>query len=96
VKFPGSTRRPLDAAAAKSVGLVNAVVAAGDVEAEAMKAAREIATLPAEAVAASRRLIRGATGDIVRRIDEEAEIYRTRLKSPDARAAFAAFFARRG
>jgi enoyl-CoA hydratase/carnithine racemase len=88
--------RPLDAAAAKSVGLVNAVVAAGDVEAAAMKAAREIAALPAEAVAASRQLIRGATGEIDRRIDEEAEIYRTRLTSPEARAAFAAFFARRG
>jgi enoyl-CoA hydratase/carnithine racemase len=87
--------RPLDAAAAKAVGLVNAVVASADVETEAMKAAREIAALPAEAVATSRRLIRGSAADIVRRIDEEAEIYRTRLKSPEARAAFAAFFARR-
>jgi len=88
--------RPLDAAAAKSAGLVNAVVAATEVEAEAMKAAREIAALPAEAVAASRRLIRGTTAEIVRRIDEEAEIYRMRLKSPEALAAFAAFFARKG
>jgi enoyl-CoA hydratase/carnithine racemase len=88
--------RPFDAATAKSVGLVNVVVAAAEVEAEAMKAAREIAALPAEAVAVSRRLIRGSTDEIVRRIDEEAEIYRTRLQSPEARAAFAAFFARRG
>jgi enoyl-CoA hydratase/carnithine racemase len=88
--------RPFDAATAKSVGLVNAVVAAAEVEAEAMKAAREIAALPAEAVAISRRLIRGSTDEIARRIDEETEIYRTRLQSPEARAAFAAFFARRG
>ena len=44
--------RPLDAAAAQACGLVNAVVPPGDVEAEAMKAARHIAALPAEAVAA--------------------------------------------
>jgi enoyl-CoA hydratase/carnithine racemase len=88
--------RPFDAATARSVGLVNAVVAAAQVEAEAMKAAREIAALPAEAVAVSRRLIRGSTEEIVRRIDEETEIYRTRLQSPEARAAFAAFFARKG
>jgi enoyl-CoA hydratase/carnithine racemase len=88
--------RPFDAATAKSVGLVNAVVAATEVEAEAMKAAREIAALPAEAVSISRRLIRGSTDETVRRIDEETEIYRTRLQSPEARAAFAAFFARKG
>ena len=51
--------RPLDAAAAQACGLVNAVVPPGDVEAEAMRAAQHIAALPAEAVAASRRLMRG-------------------------------------
>ena len=55
--------RPLDAAAAPACGLVNAVVPPGDVDAEAMKAAREIAALPAEAVAASRRLMRGSPDD---------------------------------
>jgi enoyl-CoA hydratase/carnithine racemase len=88
--------RPLDATAAKSVGFVNAVVPAAEVEAEAMKAAREIAALPAEAVAASRRLIRSSTAEIVKRIDEEAEIFRKRLKSPEARAAFEAFLTRKG
>ena len=88
--------RPLDADDAKAVGLVNMVVPAGRVEAEAMKAAREIAALPAEAVAASRRLIRGSTAEIVERIDEEAEIFRTRLKSAEATAAFEAFLTRKG
>ena len=88
--------RPLDAAGAKSAGLVNAVVPAAEVEAEAKKAARAIAALPAEAVAASRRLIRGSTAEIVKRIDEEAEIFRMRLKSPEARAAFEAFLTRKG
>jgi len=87
--------RPMDAAEAKTAGLVNLVVAAGEVEAEAMKAAREIAALPPEALAASRRLLRGSHEEIAARIDEEAEIYRQRLRAPEARAAFEAFFARK-
>ncbi len=87
---------PLSADDAKAVGLVNAVVPAGEVEPEALKAARQIAALPAEAVAASRRLIRGSTPEIIRRIDEESEIFKQRLKSDEARAAFEAFFSRKG
>jgi enoyl-CoA hydratase/carnithine racemase len=88
--------RPLDAATAQSLGLINKVVAAADVEAEAMKAAREISALPPDALAASRRLIRGSTAELVRRIDEEAEVFKIRLKSPEARAAFEAFLGRKG
>jgi hypothetical protein len=75
---------------------VNEVVPAGEAEAAALKAARHIATLPAEAVALSRRLIRGPTAEIVARIDAEAELFRKRLKSDEAKAAFEAFFSRKG
>ena len=87
--------QPLDGWEAKACGLVNAVVAAEEVEAEAMKAARAIAALPAEAVAASRKLMKGAPDEIVARIDEEAAEFRRRLKSPEARKAFEAFLARK-
>ena len=87
--------RPLDAAAAQACGLVNTVVPADDVDAEAMKAAREIAALPAEAVAASRRLMRGSPDEIVARIDEEVALFKQRLQSPEARAAFEAFLSRK-
>ena len=87
--------RPLDAGEAHALGLVNSVVAPEEVETEAMKVAHEIAALPAEAVAASRRLIRGSTAEIVRRIDEEAEIFKLQLKSPEAKAAFEAFLNRK-
>ena len=87
--------RPLDAAAAQACGLVNAVVPPGDVDAEAMKAAREIAALPAEAVAASRRLMRGSPDEIVARIDEEVRLFKERLQSAEARAAFDAFLTRK-
>jgi enoyl-CoA hydratase/carnithine racemase len=87
--------RPLGADDAKALGLVNEVVPAGEVEPEALKAARQIAALPAEAVAASRRLIRGSAAEVVRRIDEESEIFKRRLKSDEAKAAFEAFFSRK-
>src|SRR6202040_1267159 len=54
--------RPLNAGKAKDLGIVNTVVSAAEVEAEAMKAAREISDLPPEAVLASRRLMRGTGG----------------------------------
>jgi enoyl-CoA hydratase/carnithine racemase len=87
--------RPLDADSAKAAGLVNAIVAPADVEAEALKAAQEIANLPPEAVAIARRLMRGNIDEIVARIDEEAALFRERIASPEARAAFAAFLARK-
>jgi enoyl-CoA hydratase/carnithine racemase len=87
--------RSLDAAAARACGLVNTIVASGDVDAEAMAAAREIAALPAEAMTAARRLMRGTPDEVVARIDEEARVFKERLQSAEARAAFTAFLARK-
>ena len=87
--------RPLDATAAQAAGLVNTVVPPGDVEAEAMKAALHIAALPAEAVAASRRLMRGSLEEITARIDEEVRLFKERLQSAEAQAAFSAFLTRK-
>lgn len=87
--------KPLDGAEAKAFGLANAVVAPEQVDQEAMKAAREIAALPPEGVAISRRLMKGAPDEIVARIDEEAAEFRRRLQSPEARKAFEAFLARK-
>jgi enoyl-CoA hydratase/carnithine racemase len=87
--------RSLDAVEAKALGIVNLLVPAAEVEAEAMKAAREIADLPPEGVLASRRLLRGTGEEIIARIDEEAEEFKVRLKSPEARAAFTGFLTRK-
>jgi enoyl-CoA hydratase/carnithine racemase len=85
----------LDAEGAKAAGLVNVVVASEDLDAAAMKAAHRIATLPPEAVVVARRLMRGAPDEIVARIDAEAEAFKTRLVSPEARSAFESFLARK-
>jgi enoyl-CoA hydratase/carnithine racemase len=87
--------RPLSAEEAKAAGLVNAVVDAAAVEDVALQAAREIAALPAGAVALSRQLMRGDLDDVVKRVDTEAMHFKERLKSDEARAAFAVFFSRK-
>jgi len=87
--------KPFNGEEAKAAGLVNQVAPAAEVEAEAMKAAQAIAALPPEGVVISRRLMKGTPGEIVRRIDEEAAAFSARLQSSEARAAFAAFFARK-
>ena len=87
--------RPYTAEQAKEAGLVNTVVAPVDVDAEAMKAAREIAALPPGAVAISRKLLRGEPDAAIARIDEETVLFGQRLKSPEARQAFEAFFNRK-
>jgi enoyl-CoA hydratase/carnithine racemase len=87
--------QPLNAEEAKAAGFVNTVAAPDAVEAEAMKAALAIAALPPQAAAASRRLMRGSTDEIVKRIDEEAEEFKARLKSSEAQAALMAFMSRK-
>ena len=85
--------RPLSADEAKAAGIVNTVVSSAELEAEAMKAAREISNLPPEGVG-SRRLMRGTREEIIE-YRQEAEQFNTRLRSPEARAAFVAFLERK-
>ncbi len=87
--------RVMSAEEAKAAGLINAVVDSAALEATVMQAAREIAGLPAGAVALARKLLRGNLDDIVKRVDTEAMYFKERLQSDEARAAFAAFFARK-
>lgn len=87
--------KPLNADEAKAAGIVNTVVPAAELEAQALAAAREIAALPAEGVRIARRLMRGSAEEIVARIDEEADAFKRRLASPEAQAAFMAFLNRK-
>ncbi len=87
--------RPLSAAEAKDAGVVNAVVDAAEVDDVALKAAREIAALPPKTVAVTRGLMRGHLDEIIKQIDAESMHFRDLLQSDEARAAFAAFLARR-
>ena len=87
--------KSLSAEAAKSVGIINAIAPAAELDAQSLAAARDIAVLPAESVSAARRLMRGNIEEIVARIDEEVEAFKTRLASPEAKAALAMFLNRK-
>ncbi len=86
---------PLSAEQAREAGIVNKVVEAAAVDAVALQAAREIAALPAGAVAVSRRLLRGHLDAVVQQIDTEVMHFKDRLQSDEARAAFSAFLSRK-
>lgn len=87
--------RSLSAEDAHLAGFVNAVVAPGHTEAEARKVARDICSLPAEAVAISRKLVRPPPEDLIRRIDQESHLFGERMRSTEAVAAFKAFLSRK-
>ncbi|MGN6747076.1 MAG: crotonase/enoyl-CoA hydratase family protein [Xanthobacteraceae bacterium] len=87
--------RAMSAEEAKAAGLINAVVDADALEKTVLQAAREVASLPAGAVALARNLMRGDLDELSRRVDTEAMHFKERLESEEARAAFAAFFARK-
>ncbi len=87
--------RRLTAERALAAGLINAICAPEALEAETLKLAAEIAALPPEAVKLSKRLLKGDGAEVAARIRHEVDIFAERLKTPEAQAAFAAFFAGR-
>ena len=86
---------PLTAADAAAAGLIHAVVDEDRLEEEALALARRLAAKPPEALRITRDLMRGSREEVLARIREEAERFRARLKSREARAAFEAFLSRK-
>jgi enoyl-CoA hydratase/carnithine racemase len=80
---------------AREAGLINAVVPAEQLETTARAAAKRLVAKPPEALALARNLMRGDVDAVAARIDTEAAAFLTRLKSPEAREAFAAFLEKR-
>ncbi len=80
---------------AHRLGLVNALAAPDAVLETALAAAQTLAAKPAEALLASRRLLRGDPAELLARIDAEAGLFAEALGSQETRARLAAFFARK-
>jgi len=80
---------------AKAAGLIYEVVEENVLEATVLAAANRIAAKPPEAIRIARELMRGPRDALIARIDEETRIFRERLKSDEARAAFTAFMTRK-
>jgi enoyl-CoA hydratase/carnithine racemase len=87
--------RSMSAADAREAGFVNVVVPPGHAVVEAQKVARDICSLPAEAVTISRKLLKLPTEDLVRRIDQEDHLFGERMRLPEAISAFQNFLSRK-
>jgi enoyl-CoA hydratase/carnithine racemase len=85
---------PMDAATAVGCGLANAVAPAGEVRQKAMAAALTLTKRPAGALSATKRLMRDVER-IQTIISAEGDLFKERLKTAEAREAFAAFAERR-
>jgi enoyl-CoA hydratase/carnithine racemase len=88
--------RAVSAEEAREAGFVNMVVPPGHAVTEAQKVAREICALPPDAVAIARRMLRLPSDELIRRIELENKVFGERMRSPEAVAAFKAFFTRKG
>jgi enoyl-CoA hydratase/carnithine racemase len=85
-----------DARAAHAAGLVTRVLPDAEVLPAARKAAAQLAALPAESVRTTKALLRAPHREaIARQLHDEREIFQRMLERPAARAALAAFLAKR-
>lgn len=84
-----------DAEAARACGLVNRVVAEGDLIDAARTLAGALAARPPEAVRLAKALLKGDGAAVAGRMAEENRHFRERLKSAELREAVAAFFEKR-
>jgi enoyl-CoA hydratase/carnithine racemase len=80
---------------AKAAGLIYEVVAEESLEGAVLAAASAIAAKPPQALKIARDLMREPREELVARIKVEAEHFRERLTSEEARAALTAFMTRK-
>jgi enoyl-CoA hydratase/carnithine racemase len=85
---------PFDAATAHRLGLVNRVAEEGALLEEARVLARAVAQQPPAAIAATRRLLRGDSRELLAVIEEEARIFGAQLQSEEFRARVRTFLSR--
>ena len=86
--------QPFNADTAYRLGLVNSVVEEGSLLDEARTLARAVAQQPPEAHVATRRQLRGDTGELLARNEEEARIFGAQLQSEEFQARVRAFLTR--
>ena len=85
----------IDAATALDWGLINQVVAPDALMPTARALAARLAALPSESVRQTKALMRGDNPGMQARIAEELLLLRERVRSPEAKEAFAAFVEKR-
>jgi enoyl-CoA hydratase/carnithine racemase len=87
---------PLGAEAAREFGVVNHVVAAGELMSSAMQRAVQLAEKPPAALRTAKMLLKSGLRDaITNAMDRETEQFKALLQGPEAKEAMAAFLERR-
>ncbi len=87
---------PFSAQSALELGVVNAVLPDGQALDHALERCRKLMTQPTASLRLTKQLMKRAQQGLIRdTIAFEAEVFRQRLVSPEAREAFSAFFERR-
>jgi enoyl-CoA hydratase/carnithine racemase len=85
----------LDADAALAAGFVYQVVDDAELMTAARAVAGRLAALPPQAIRQTKHLMRRGKPELPARINEELELFRERVHSPEAAEAFAAFMEKR-
>lgn len=81
---------------ALEVGIVNTVLPDGQVLDHALERCRKLTTQPAASLRLTKQLMKRAQDALIREtMNVEADVFRQRLVSPEAKEAFAAFFEKR-
>jgi enoyl-CoA hydratase/carnithine racemase len=81
---------------ALEAGIVNAVLPDAQVLDHALERCRKLTTQPAASLRLTKQLMKRAQQALIREtMSAEADVFRQRLVSPEAKEAFAAFFAKR-
>jgi enoyl-CoA hydratase/carnithine racemase len=81
---------------AHAMGLVNRILPVADLMEFSLGRAQQLAALPASSTRASKKLMKSGQTELVRaKMQEEGEVFRTLLKSPEAKEAFSAFMQKR-
>ena len=84
------------AQAALDTGIINAVLPDGQVLDHAFERCRKLIAQPAESLRLTKQLMKRAQQALINdAMNVEAEVFKQRLVSPDAKEAFAAFFEKR-
>jgi enoyl-CoA hydratase/carnithine racemase len=86
----------LDAASAREIGLVNAVLPAAELERHAHAICERLAAKAPGALRQTKALLRDAQhATVLERIEHEGAVFGERLRTPEAREAISAFFEKR-
>jgi enoyl-CoA hydratase/carnithine racemase len=86
---------PMDAEGADKAGLISAIVPADGLLTHARAKAAALAAKPPQALAHTRRLMKGDPAALLAQMEEEGRLFGEMMQSAEAKEAFTAFFEKR-